>query len=164
MQERLRLVIQEIEERFRSEIRERTYEEIMVAHRDKLAILNITLCRECFHPIKLEGGEYCDSLLAERSELEEDDDEIALDVGQDVRRITDGHIIPSHRVTVWIENTLELSNPKILNGLENIREFPEEKGEEANDNVNGNNQNDNEVAGKGILNYNVDDLAKEFED
>ncbi|RGB23989.1 hypothetical protein C1646_773699 [Rhizophagus diaphanus] len=73
--------------------------------------------------------------LAERSELEEDDDEIALDVSQD-----------------------------ILNGLENVREFPEEEGEEANDNVDGNNQNDNEVAGRGILYYNVDDLAKEFED
>ena len=65
MQERLRLVIQEIEKRLRSEIRERTYEEIMVAHRDKLAILNITLCRECFHPIKLEEGEYCDSCRPE---------------------------------------------------------------------------------------------------
>jgi len=65
MQERLRLVIQEIQERLQSEIRERTYEEIMVAHRDKLAILNITLCRECFHPIKLEEGEYCDSCQLE---------------------------------------------------------------------------------------------------
>ena len=65
MQERLRLVIQEIQERLRSEIRERTYEEIMVAHRDRLAILNITLCRECFHPIKLEEGEYCDSCRPE---------------------------------------------------------------------------------------------------
>ncbi|RGB23917.1 hypothetical protein C1646_773809 [Rhizophagus diaphanus] len=63
-----------------------------------------------------------------------------------------------------IKNTLELSNPKILNGLENVREFPEEKGEEANDNMDGNNQNNNEVAGRGILNYNVDDLAKKFED
>jgi hypothetical protein len=65
MQERLRLVIQEIQERFRSEIRKRTYEEIIVAHRDRLAILNITLCRECFHPIKLEEGEYCDSCRPE---------------------------------------------------------------------------------------------------
>jgi hypothetical protein len=60
MQERLRLVIQEIQERLRSEIRERTYEEIMVAHRDKLANLNISLCKECLYPFKLEKGEYCD--------------------------------------------------------------------------------------------------------
>ncbi|GES89002.1 hypothetical protein GLOIN_2v1788493 [Rhizophagus clarus] len=102
--------------------------------------------------------------LVERPELEEEDDKIATDVGQDVRRTTDGHIILSHRVTVWIKNTLELSSPNILNGLENVREFPEKKGEEANDNVNENNQNDNEVVGRGILNYNIDDLAKEFED
>ena len=61
MQERLRLVIQEIQERLQSEIRERTYEKIIVAYRNKFAILNITLCRKCFHPIKLEEEEYCDS-------------------------------------------------------------------------------------------------------
>jgi hypothetical protein len=65
MQERLRLVIQEIQERLRSETRERTYEEIMVAHRDKLAILNIILCRECLLPIKMEEGEYCDNCRPE---------------------------------------------------------------------------------------------------
>ena len=54
--------------------------------------------------------------------------------------------------------------PKILNGLENVREFLEEEGEEANNNVDENNKNDNKVAGRGILNYNVNDLAKEFED
>ncbi|GBC10166.1 hypothetical protein RclHR1_00940007 [Rhizophagus clarus] len=102
--------------------------------------------------------------LAEWPELEDDDNEIATDVSQDVRRTTDRHIIPSHRVMVWIKNTLELSSPKILNRLENVREFLEEEGEETNDNVDGNNQNDNEVAGRGILNYNVNDLAKEFED
>jgi predicted amidophosphoribosyltransferase len=65
MQERLRLVIQEIQERLRSETRERTYEEIMVAHRDKLAILNIILCRECLLPIKMEKGKYCDNCRPE---------------------------------------------------------------------------------------------------
>ncbi|CAB4398235.1 unnamed protein product [Rhizophagus irregularis] len=64
---------------------------------------------------------------------------------------------------VWIENTLDLSNPRILNGLENFGEFPEEEEDEINGNVNGNNQDDNEVVGRDILNYNVDDLAKEFE-
>ena len=66
---------------------------------------------------------------------------------------------------VWIENTLDLSNQKILNGLENFGEFPEEEeDDETNGDVDGNNQNDNEeVRGRGITNYNVDDLAKEFE-
>ncbi|PKK72237.1 hypothetical protein RhiirC2_777420 [Rhizophagus irregularis] len=45
---------------------------------------------------------------------------------------------------VWIENTLDLSNPRILNGLENFGEFPEEEEDEINGNVNGNNQDDNE--------------------
>ena len=57
IQERLR---SEIRERLRSETREKTYEEMMLAHRDTLANLNITLCRECLYPIKLEEGEYCD--------------------------------------------------------------------------------------------------------
>ncbi|RGB38989.1 hypothetical protein C1646_755088 [Rhizophagus diaphanus] len=64
MQERLQLVIQEIQERLRSEIRERTYEEIIVAHRDKLANLNISLCKEYLYPIKLEEGEYYKELAS----------------------------------------------------------------------------------------------------
>jgi len=38
-----------------------TYEQIMATHRDTLANLNITLCKECFHPIKLEDGDHCES-------------------------------------------------------------------------------------------------------
>ncbi|GBC23933.2 ribonuclease H-like domain-containing protein [Rhizophagus irregularis DAOM 181602=DAOM 197198] len=71
--------------------------------------------------------------------------------------------ILAEQLMVWIENTLDLSNPKILNGLENFGEFPEEEENEMNGNVNGNNQDDNEVMGRDILNYNVDDLVKEFE-
>ncbi|CAG8730217.1 19312_t:CDS:2 [Rhizophagus irregularis] len=48
---RLRL---ELLERLRSEMRERTFEEIMVRHRDALAKLNISLCKKCLLPIKLE--------------------------------------------------------------------------------------------------------------
>jgi hypothetical protein len=44
---------------------ERTFEQIMVAHRDRLAILNITLCKECFLPIKMDEGEYCDNCRPE---------------------------------------------------------------------------------------------------
>jgi hypothetical protein len=49
---------------------------------------------------------------------------------------------------VWIENTLELSNPKILNGLENFGFPEEEENEETNGDIDGNNQNGNEVAGR----------------
>ena len=40
-----------------------TYERIMAIHREKLANLNITLCRECFIAINLEQGEYCDECI-----------------------------------------------------------------------------------------------------
>jgi hypothetical protein len=36
-----------------------TYEQIMATHRDTLANLNISLCRECFYPLNMEDGEYC---------------------------------------------------------------------------------------------------------
>ncbi|CAG8814517.1 15480_t:CDS:1, partial [Racocetra persica] len=42
-----------IRERLRSETREKTYKEIMLAHRDALTNLNISLCKECLYPIKL---------------------------------------------------------------------------------------------------------------
>jgi|SRR6185437_6429269 hypothetical protein len=42
-----------------------TYENILLAHKDALENLNITLCRECFHPIKADEGEYCDSCQPE---------------------------------------------------------------------------------------------------
>lgn len=35
------------------------YENIMAVHGERLAGLNITLCRECFYAIKPEDGEYC---------------------------------------------------------------------------------------------------------
>ena len=35
------------------------YENIMAIYGERLANLNITLCRECFYAIKPENGEYC---------------------------------------------------------------------------------------------------------
>ncbi|EXX65126.1 hypothetical protein RirG_136240 [Rhizophagus irregularis DAOM 197198w] len=43
----------------------KNFEEIMVRHRDALAKLNISLCKECLLPIKLEEGVYCDSYWPE---------------------------------------------------------------------------------------------------
>ena len=39
-----------------------TYEDIMDRHRDRLIDLNISLCRECFIPIKRES-EYCEDCI-----------------------------------------------------------------------------------------------------
>ena len=36
-----------------------TYENLMAIHEERLASLNISLCRKCFMAIKLEKGEYC---------------------------------------------------------------------------------------------------------
>jgi hypothetical protein len=63
--ERLQLVIQEIQKSLRSNMQKETFEQIMVAHRDRLAILNISLCRECLLLIKMDEGEYCDSCRPE---------------------------------------------------------------------------------------------------
>ncbi|CAI2198613.1 5290_t:CDS:1, partial [Funneliformis geosporum] len=63
--ERLRLVIQAIQESLRSNMQKETFEQIMGAHRDRLANLNITLCKECLLPIKMDEGEYCDSCRPE---------------------------------------------------------------------------------------------------
>ena len=51
----------EILDILRLNVQERTYEEIMNTHKDTLANLNINLCRGCLYPIKVEDGEYCDS-------------------------------------------------------------------------------------------------------
>ncbi|RHZ46161.1 hypothetical protein Glove_632g12 [Diversispora epigaea] len=42
-------------------IREKTYDEIMVVHGVTLTTLNITLCKECLIPMKIEEGKYCNS-------------------------------------------------------------------------------------------------------
>ncbi len=55
----------EIQEILQLEIREKTYEKIMVIYREAFANLNITLCRECFHLIKMEEEEYCDNCQPE---------------------------------------------------------------------------------------------------
>jgi hypothetical protein len=36
-----------------------TYENLMAIHGERLANLNVTLCRECFIAIKIEEGEFC---------------------------------------------------------------------------------------------------------
>ena len=41
-----------------------SYEQIMNRHRDTLANLNITLCRNCLIPIKTEEGEYCNECVS----------------------------------------------------------------------------------------------------
>ena len=67
-------------------------------------------------------------------------------------------------ITVWIENTLDLSNKTIINGVDRLGDFPEKEDENDNENRNGNeNRNNlNDVAERGVMDFNVEDLTKEF--
>jgi hypothetical protein len=56
-----------IQDLIQRERRPVTYEQIMDTHRDTLASLNISLCRECYMPIKKENNttEYCEECRSE---------------------------------------------------------------------------------------------------
>lgn len=88
-----------------------------------------------------------------------------------VRRTTSGEIIPDDNVTIlieniWIENTIDLSDELIL---KEIGEIPEDLIEDLTDTeheeVQENEENENisdDDSGKGVLDYNINDLLKEF--
>jgi len=94
---------------------------------------------------------------------DEEDDEIVPEE-RVVQRTTDGHIIPTHAVIIWIENTLDLSDKNIIKGVDGLEDFPEEEDENDNENRNGdkNRNNLNEIAGRGVMDFNVEDLTNEF--
>ncbi len=105
--------------------------------------------------------------------LAEPDDNIDDDFEDNlVRRTAGGEIIPDNTVTVlieniWIENTINLSDKLIL---KDIGEVPEDLTEDLTDNeleeVQGNEENenisDNDNSGKGVLDYDINDLLNEF--
>ena len=88
-----------------------------------------------------------------------------------VQRTTDGHPIPNNQVIVLIENTINVLHPKIISGL---GELPNVKDDclDDDDNLdkdnldnNDKNENNNENAkGRGIMNFDLDHLSKEFAD
>ncbi|GBB92156.1 hypothetical protein RclHR1_19720002 [Rhizophagus clarus] len=103
---------------------------------------------------------------------EEEDNEFEDNSSQPVRRIINGEIIPHNNVvvlieSVWIENEIDLSNNLILKDIGNI---PKDLNDDFIDNEKNNNEDivlmDDETIddtnGKGILNYNVDDLFNEY--
>ncbi|PKY48949.1 hypothetical protein RhiirA4_464721 [Rhizophagus irregularis] len=111
--------------------------------------------------------------LAEADNTGEEEDNVFEDnLSQPVRRTINGEIIPDDNVVVliekvWIEDEIDLSNNLILKDIGNI---PKDLDEEFIDNEENNNENisltDDETVdngnGKGILNYNVDDLLDEY--
>ena len=99
--------------------------------------------------------------------LAEPDDNIDDDEFEDnpIRRTTSGEIIPDDIVTIliediWIEKTINLSDKLIL---KDIGEIPEDSTEYLTDTENEETQeNEDNDNGKGVLDYNIDDLLKEY--
>ena len=62
----MRAMIQELENLITQENLNHplTYEQLMNRHRDRLTKLNISLCQECFIPIGLEEGKYCNECVS----------------------------------------------------------------------------------------------------
>ena len=110
--------------------------------------------------------------LADTDEMEDDEDEQIEEV-QSIRRTVSGEIIPNNNVIVlieniWIEKDVDLSNKLVL---EDIGDIPEDFVDELLLDETNENQNDplivdekdNDVIGRGVLDFNVDDLISEFE-
>ena len=92
---------------------------------------------------------------------EDDDDEIIVDEESQLRRTTDGHIIPNNEVIIWIENTFDLSSKSIV---EELGEIPDNGLDDLENEINQEIEEEEaeEVEGRGVMNYNVMDLCNEF--
>ncbi|GES95678.1 ribonuclease H-like domain-containing protein [Rhizophagus clarus] len=103
---------------------------------------------------------------------EEEDNEFEDNLSQPVRRTINSEIISHNNVVVliesiWIENEIDLSNNLILKDIGNISK---DLDDDFIDNKKNNNEDivltDDEIVddtnGRGILNYNVDDLFNEY--
>src|SRR5688572_29197317 len=62
-------------------------------------------------------------------EPDDEEDNKIIPEEQTIQRTTDGHIISTHMVAVWIENTLDLSNQNIVKGVDGLEDFSEEEDE-----------------------------------
>ena len=94
--------------------------------------------------------------LAEVDDDDDDDDDEA-----EIQRTIDGDIIPNNEVIIWIENTLELSNQKIIREL---GEIPDDDLDDDNSYLNeiDKETEEEEVEGRGVMDYNIKDLYDEF--
>jgi hypothetical protein len=90
-----------------------------------------------------------------------------------LRQTINGEIIPDDRVIVlientWIENEIDLSHELILQDIEKIPEDLEDLEDDLSDTEGKNDENiltdddDDNTNGRGILNYNVDELLNEY--
>jgi hypothetical protein len=92
------------------------------------------------------------------AEVDDDDDDDDEEVG--IQRTIDGDIIPNNEVIIWIENTLDLSNQKII---EELGEIPDADDDLDDDNeVDKEKEAEEEEEGRGVMDFDVEDLCNEF--
>ena len=102
--------------------------------------------------------------LAEPDEDDDDDDEI------EECLTTDGHAIPNNQVIVLIEKSINLLHPTITSGLGELDEDDNLGGQDEDDNLGGQDEDDNnnngndrdEINGRGVIDFNIEDLSREF--
>ena len=94
--------------------------------------------------------------LAEVDDDDDDDDEA------EIQRTIDGDIIPNHEIIIWIENTLELSNQRIIRELGEIPDDDLDDDNSCLNEIGKETEEEEEVKGRGVMDYNIKDLCDEF--
>ena len=102
----------------------------------------------------------------------EDDEDEQIEEVQSIRHTVSGEIIPNNNVivlieNVWIDKDVNLSDKLVLEDIGDIpKDFVDELLlDETNENQNDLliDEEDFDVIGRGVLDFNVDDLISEFE-
>ena len=94
--------------------------------------------------------------LAEVDDDDDDDDEA------EIQRTIDGDIIPNHEIIIWIENTLELSNQRIIRELGEIPDDDLDDDNSCLNEIGKETEEKEKVEGRGVIDYNIKDLCDEF--
>jgi hypothetical protein len=92
-------------------------------------------------------------------EVDDDDDD---DDEAEIQRTIDGDIIPNHEIIIWIENTLELSNQRIIRELGEIPDDDLDDDNSCLNEIGKETEEEEEVEGRGVMDYNIKDLCDEF--
>ena len=94
--------------------------------------------------------------LAEVDDDDDDDDEA------EIQRTIDGDIIPNHEIIIQIENTLELSNQRIIRELGEIPDNDLDDDNLCLNEIDKEIEEEEKVEGRGIIDYNIKDLCDKF--
>ena len=94
--------------------------------------------------------------LAEVDNDDDDDDEA------EIQRTIDGDIIPNHEIIIWIENTLELSNQRIIRELEEIPDDDLDDDNSCLNEIGKETKKEKEIERRKVMDYNIKDLYNEF--